>query len=195
VNGDLTPGWGRRFPALFAPTLVGYANVRAALRTAPVPPDLVARLHVVAVLQDGRVLVCRSQEGWRFLPGGTREPGETVHELAVRELEEEAGARLLGPAEIFAAHWVVSSAERPYRPHLPHPSAYWAYAAAAASLVGPPTCPDGGEWITDVLALPPLEAADYLRHGTDDDGGHADLVLLARAMGLIDRMRAMAPDE
>ena len=55
-----------------------------------VPPEhLVSRLHLVAVTNESHVVVCRSVQGWRFLPGGTREPGESLQELARRELQEE----------------------------------------------------------------------------------------------------------
>jgi ADP-ribose pyrophosphatase YjhB (NUDIX family) len=74
-----------------------------------VPPEhLVSRLHLVAVTNESQVVVCRSVQGWRFLPGGTREPGESLHELARRELQEEAGANLLGDLIHFSAHQVDS---------------------------------------------------------------------------------------
>ena len=48
----------------------------------------------MAVTADGEVVVCRSVEEWRFLPGGTREPDEPVRDLVDRELREEAGCAL-----------------------------------------------------------------------------------------------------
>lgn len=73
----------------------------------------------------GKVVVCRSGQGWRFLPGGVREPGESLSGLALRELVEEAGAALKGELRYFAAHIAVSNRPKPFRPHLPHPRAYW----------------------------------------------------------------------
>lgn len=65
-----------------------YADARIAYSSGVVPDDLVARLHVIAVTEQQKVVVCRSAKGWRFLPGGTREPGESLRELARRELLE-----------------------------------------------------------------------------------------------------------
>ncbi len=61
------------------------ANARIAYASGTAPDELVARLHVIAVTEQHEVVVCRSAEGWRFLPGGTRKPGESLRELARRE--------------------------------------------------------------------------------------------------------------
>lgn len=71
------PAWESQFPDLFAPWQVPYAPVVATFGTAYPDEALISRIHVVA-RADGGVVVCRSANGWRFLPGGTREPGETV---------------------------------------------------------------------------------------------------------------------
>jgi len=181
VNAPDT-AWGQRFPRLFLPAHVGYANSDVEFVLGPVDHDLVARLHLVAVTADHRVLVSSSREGWRFLPGGTREPGESVHDLAVRELLEEAGASLVGELDLFGAHVSVSRNVAPYRSHLPHPRALWAYAVCRAEIVGPPTCPPGGEQIVDVQALAPAEAAAYL---SGHDPLLADVLDLAVALGRV----------
>jgi hypothetical protein len=72
---------------------------------------------------------------------------------------------------------------QPYRSHPPHPISYWLYAVADVTFDGPPTCPPGGEQVTDVLTLPPDRAADWLEAG--EDVPVADLVRLAAAMGLV----------
>jgi 8-oxo-dGTP diphosphatase len=128
------------------------------------------------------VLVCRSAESWRFLPGGTREPGETVTELAARELLEESGSVLRGPVDVFAHRLARSRNPAPYRPHLPHPEAAWAYATARVERLGDPSNPPDGESVVEVLALPVAEAATWLRV---HDAEHADVLLLAEALGLI----------
>ena len=79
-------------PRLFAPATVDYANVDLGFTTGPFDDALVSRLHLVAVTAPGELIVCTSVQGWRFLPGGTREPDESLRELVVRELLEEAGA-------------------------------------------------------------------------------------------------------
>ena len=150
--------------------------------TSSVRESLVSRLHLVAVTGAGEVLVCRTEDGRLFLPGGTREPGETLDALARRELFEEAGAALLTPLQRFAAYEATSSLAQPYRPHQPHPVAYWGYAVARARVVGPPTCPPDGEQVVEVLALEPDEAVTRL---AGPDPLQAGMLRLALAMGLV----------
>lgn len=174
--------WAERFPELFKDSRVDYADCELAFTTQPVEAALVSRLHLVAATSRGQLIVCRSVQGWRFLPGGTRELGESLEQLASRELLEEAGARVSGTLHPFASHVADSLRDHPYRPHLPHPRSYWSYATVRAELSGLPTNPPGGEHVVDVLTLPPREAADYLEV---HDPLHADVVRLALAMGLI----------
>jgi 8-oxo-dGTP diphosphatase len=173
--------WAAAFPALFAKSFVDYAGCDLSFTTRPVPDALVARLHAVALTPEREVIVCRSQSGDRFLPGGTREAGESLTELTRRELIEEAGARLTGDIMIFGSHVADSRRAAPFRPHLPHPRSYWAWAITEAYVTGPPTNPPDGENVVEVSALPPPRAADYL---AEHDPMHADVVRLARAMGL-----------
>ena len=183
---DFTSGdWPSRFPRLFEETYVDYADARIAYSSGVAPDDLVARLHVIAVTEQHEVVVCRSAEGWRFLPGGTREPGESLRELARRELLEEAGAVLEGPVIQFSAHRVASEREHPYRPHLPHPLAYWAYAVGPVRVAGPPANPPDGETVVEVLTLPAQQAAAYLDAG--EDPIHADVLRHADELGLLRR--------
>jgi 8-oxo-dGTP diphosphatase len=174
--------WSSRFPRLFEESYVDYAAARITYFCGVAPQDLVSRLHVVAVTDQAEVVVCRSVQGWRFLPGGTREPGESLFDLARRELLEEAGAALRGELHHFSAHQVDSDRVRPYRSHLPHPRAYWAYAVGRVRITGPPLNPPDGETVVEVLALPAHEAAEYLG---EEDPIHADVVRHAHAMGLL----------
>ncbi len=175
--------WSARFPELFRDDYVDYAPwIRIQFTTEAIPQELVSRLHLVAVTPAGEVVVCRSEQGWRFLPGGTREPAESLADLAGRELMEEAGARLIGEMQFFAAHVADSTRPEPYRPHLPHPRAFWAYAVAAAEVIAVPENPPDGEQVVEVLKVRPSSAAEFL---AQDDPSHADVVRLADAMGLI----------
>ena len=182
LSGLTDSTWHARFPALFAPTYVDYADTDVTLTTAPAPEHLINRLHLVGVTGPGQVVVCGSDLGWRFLPGGRRKAEEGIEDLTDRELLEEAGAEATGAVRIFAAHEARSRRAEPHQPHMAHPLGYWAYAVAPIRLISAPTCPAGEEQVTEVLELAPREAAWYLEY---HDAVHADVVRLADAMGLI----------
>ncbi|MCW2794384.1 MAG: hydrolase [Nocardioides sp.] len=117
--------WAARFPGLFGPVRVAYANASVHATTRVTGTDDLNRLHLVAVTEESRIVVCRSIQGWRFLPGGTREPGESPDALAERELREEAGCRLLSAPRLFVRQVAVSDNPEPFRPHLAHPVSSW----------------------------------------------------------------------
>jgi len=181
MSSDTDP-WSERFPELFRERHVAYADCTIRYRTGPPDPDLVSRLHLVAITPENQVVVCRSEQGWRFLPGGTREPGESLEELGRRELREEAGAALTGELHCFSAHIADSNRRAPYRPHLPHPRTHWAYAVAEVRLTGDPTNPSDGETVVEVLTLTPADAANYL---AGENPIHADVLRHAVALGLV----------
>jgi 8-oxo-dGTP diphosphatase len=175
--------WAARFPQLFGTTRHAYANADLEFRLGAPPDDLVTRLHLVAIDDDGMVVVCRSVEEWRFLPGGRREQGESLHQVAERELLEEAGCSMVGrPGRVFAHLLVRSHGAAPHRAYFPHPQSAWAYAVAHVQMAGPPTNPEDGEAVVEVRRLPVPEAADWLRV---HDPEHADVLLLAEALGLL----------
>lgn len=171
-----------RLPRLFTPSWVDYANCDVTFTLEPVPEQAINRLHLLAVIGEGAVVVCESAEGWRFLPGGRREPGEDLETLARREAMEEAGLRLDAAPSVFASHVAVSRDAEPYRDHFAHPTGYWAYASAPATIVAEPTSPPDGEQITGVHALPPAEAITFLEQ---HDRDHADVVRLAVLSGIL----------
>lgn len=75
----------------------------------------VVGVAVAARTQDGRwLLIRRGDTGGWAMPGGTLEWGETLQSAIPRELWEEAGVELLGPAELCG---VYSGPERDYRFH------------------------------------------------------------------------------
>ena len=174
--------WAERFPELFRTAHVEYAGAQIRYTTDPIPYELVSRFHLVAVAEGENVVVCRSDQGSRFLPGGTREPTESLEDLARREFLEEPGAALCSKLHFFSAHEARSDRSTPYRSHLPHPRSFWAYAVAQVEIVGPPANSDDGEFIVEVVTLPAGDAAAYLH---EHDPIHADVVRHAQAMGLI----------
>lgn len=176
--------WAERYPELFRPRFEAYANADLEFRLGEPPDEQVARLHAVALDPAGLVVVCRSVEEWRFLPGGRREPGETLAELCRRELREEAGCTVLGdPSPVFAYQRATSRNLEPYRAHVTtHPVSAWAYVVAHVEVTGPPTNPADGETVVDVRSLPATEAAAWVRV---HDQEHADVILLAEAMGFL----------
>ncbi|MBB2894071.1 NUDIX domain-containing protein [Flexivirga oryzae] len=151
------------FEALFGTTYVDYANADISGTFDTPPPELVHRIHLVASPAPGIVTVCGSIEGWRFLPGGRLEPGESLESAAARELYEEAGSRPTGPINVFFSHVAHSRNAAPYLPHVPHPVMWWAFAVVPTTVVGqPPAGVDGAEQITTVQHLPVAEAIDWL---------------------------------
>lgn len=176
--------WQAQFPRLVRDRFIDYAGVRIKYTTDPSPDDLVARLHLAALTPDGRVVVCLSTLGWNFLPGGTREPEESLRDLAARQLAHEAGATLLGEPRLFAAHIAESDRDQPFRPHIPHPRAHWAYAVADVELSGPPTPESDGGTVAQVNTFEPLAAADHLE---EHDALQADVLRHAHHLGLLSR--------
>lgn len=173
--------WAARFPRLFA-TQHGPDGEFDATFSLDLPPDeLVSNVHVIG-RTNGGIVACRNDLGWRFLPGGTREPGETIEDTVRRELREEAGARLVGSLRPMGAYRCVRHRPAPVRPHLPHPVTYFLFAAADVAVDGVPTNPPGDEQVIEVIVLPPTEAADWL---ADFDPPLAELVQLTIALGLL----------
>ena len=175
--------WAARFPELFRPRFEEYASADLEFCLGEPPDEQVTRLHVVAVNPHGLVVVCRSVEEWRFLPGGRRKPGENLAEVCRRELREEAGCTVLGePGLVFCYQRATSLNPEPHHPHFAHPVSVWAYAVVQVEVTGPPTNPTDGETVVEVRRLPVADAAAWLRV---HDAEHADVVLLADAMGLL----------
>lgn len=164
-----------RYPVLFEHRRWEYAQITPQFTTVAPPDELVSNVHVVGFVGD-RIVLCRDDRDVWFLPGGTREPDESVHDCVVRELAEEAGARLAGDLHWFGAHRGISDAPAPFRPHLPHPEKAWLWCYADIEIVGKPGNPDDGEHVLEVRAL---DLADALRLSATDFDWSPELLSLA----------------
>ncbi|MGW3957455.1 NUDIX hydrolase [Streptomyces sp. NPDC004752] len=160
-------------------------QVWASYTETPLPDDLVQSVHLIALDPDGHIAVCRDIHGAVFLPGGTREPDESIDACCRREIREEAGLELMGTPVWFGAHLADGYKATPYRPHLPHPRKAWLWGVADAAISGPPTNPDGAEQVTEVLMLP-LPQAKVLLSRTKPWYGE----LLDRAIHFYERNRS-----
>jgi len=77
-----------------AAALAGFQRVampRGGLRAASVAVCVLLRQEVPCLLVTRRTATLRNHAGQWALPGGSREPGESVEEAALRELREETG--------------------------------------------------------------------------------------------------------
>ena len=139
-----------RFPDLFGPGRWGPVSWIFRLTEAEPCDADVANVSVVAYTAAGWVVLVLG-DGRPEVPGGTREPGEAIEATLRRELLEEAGARLAS-FRTFGVWDCVSTAEAPYRQHLPHPRFQRLVGVGRVELVGKPTIGDG-EDVVEVLTV------------------------------------------
>jgi 8-oxo-dGTP pyrophosphatase MutT (NUDIX family) len=137
------------------------------------PEPLISNVNIVPFIGEKCVLIRLDNGNWE-MPGGTLEPNEHFLSTVKRELLEEAGAALVSPFTAFGAWKFLSTAEEPYRPHLPHPLYYRVVGFGDVELVSAPIIPgDGGEQVVAVeaMALPEAKQAFI-------DSGRSDLAEL-----------------
>ncbi|MFE9421620.1 NUDIX domain-containing protein [Kitasatospora sp. NPDC006697] len=168
-------GPSARYPALFAPQRWEWGGIDARFALTLPPDRLISNIHLIGFTADGLVVVCEDERGLWFLPGGTREQDESVLDCLVRELREEAGARLVGEPAWIGAHLGVTDRPEPYRPWQPHPEKAWLWGWGEVVVDGEPLNPEDGEQVVRVAALPAEEAAGLFGH----EPWRAELIRLA----------------
>jgi len=134
-----------------------------------IPPErLISNVNIVPFIEDKCVLIRLDNGNWE-IPGGTLEANESYKAAIERELIEEAGARLVAPIKVFGAWKFISSAEKPYRPHLPHPIFYRVVGYGEVQLISAPVIPEDGEKVAAVEAMTLQEAKqNFLVTGRPD---------------------------
>lgn len=142
--------------------------------------DLVQSVNVVPFVGD-RCIVIGLEDERTILPGGTREPGETLLETARRELMEETGATFESCAPF--AYWEChSDDELPWRPFLAHPDFLRVVCFADVVIGGSPTNPEDAEQVTEVVLVTLDEAiARFQQDGRPELGAIYALAAELRA--------------
>jgi 8-oxo-dGTP diphosphatase len=178
--------WAGKYPTLFQRRPHSWDGVireyTVQLTLSPPSDDLVVNARLIAV-ENGSVVVCTTKEGWRMLPGGSREQGELIGDTVARELMEEAGCVVNGPVHWFAS-FTVTNHTAPWKSWHPYPVSAWLVGVVPVDRVGPPTNPADGEAVVAVQLLTPPNAITYLAEF--DNGGQAELVALAMDLQLIE---------
>ena len=134
------------------PTLlnaIDWGNVRANFRLSiNFDERLVSNVSIIPIIED-KYVIFQIENGMWELPGGTLEAGEEYLEALKREVMEELGAELI-TYNLFGFFECRSSAEIPYKPHIPHPIFNRVVGYGEVRLVGKPLNPVDGEQVIAV---------------------------------------------
>lgn len=79
-------------------------RVRSYLTQAPPPVEFVTSVRCV-VMHDDTVLVVHDPDEIHIIPGGRRNPGETLVQTALREVREETGWTVTGLRQLGVKHF------------------------------------------------------------------------------------------
>jgi 8-oxo-dGTP pyrophosphatase MutT (NUDIX family) len=165
------------YPHLFRQATWPSGPTRVNFQTLDEPPiaELIASVNLVPRLKGGWGIL-RLENGEWDLPGGTLEPGESYLAALRRELLEECAANLLS-FRLFGAWRCLSLAEKPYRPHLPHPASFRLVGIGEIEVLETTIHPTGEERAA-TLEIVPLETV-VKRFQSIERPDLAELYLLA----------------
>jgi len=122
---------------------------------------LVSNVSIIPFVEE-KCVIFQIDNGMWELPGGTLEAGENYLEALKREVMEELGAELISyhPFGYFDCE---SSADTPYKPHIPHPIFNRIVGYGEVQIVGKPLNPADGEQVIAVEVVEIDEAVARLR--------------------------------
>jgi 8-oxo-dGTP diphosphatase len=172
------------FSFLFQPTDLSIPSLSAQFAQFNNPPQNVANVNVVPFVGELCVVIVTTTNNVD-MPGGTLEPDEHYLEAAKREMLEEAGAKLLN-FQVLGGWKCHSSAEKPYRAHMPHPDFYRLVGFGDVEIIGAPQIPDDGtgEQVISVNVITVEEAVGRFREvGRPDLADLYQLAASVRASG------------
>ncbi|WP_168118948.1 NUDIX hydrolase [Paenibacillus sp. HB172176] len=154
------------FPALTGQ--IDWGTVKSKFRLSTAFDELlVSNISIIPCVLD-KYVIFQIEDGRWELPGGTLEPGEPYMDGLKRELMEELGGVLLS-YELFGYFACESKLEKPYRPHIPHPSFIRLIGWGEVSLVRPPLNPPDGEQVIAVETVTVDEAVNkFMSQGRSD---------------------------
>ncbi|RIX53677.1 NUDIX domain-containing protein [Paenibacillus nanensis] len=123
-----------------------------------VDETIVSNVTIIPFVGDKYVIFQVENGNWE-LPGGTLEAGENYTNALKREMLEELGGELID-YHIFGQFDCISTAEKPYKPHIPHPKFVRVVGYGEVKLVSKPLNPEGGE---QVIAVKVVEIEEAVR--------------------------------
>jgi 8-oxo-dGTP diphosphatase len=137
----------KEFPALS--NVVTWGNVEAKFTfMKKINNALISNVNIIPYVGD-KYIIFQIDNGMWELPGGTLETGERFMNALKREVMEELGGELI-TYEVFGQFNCESSAEVPYRTHIPHPKFVRIVGYGEVKIIGNPLNPEDGEQVIAV---------------------------------------------